>query len=126
VKRVSRSLYDLDPSVDGTFDLVHCGDVLLHLREPLRALERLRSVTGGELLLSDVIDVDAPRGKYGPTIQYLGGWNDVNWWVPSLDVVAQMVIDAGFATPRINAVFNLAKTYETWGYWRVSLSAAPA
>src|SRR5579884_778554 len=39
VHRVSRSLYDLDPEVDGVFDLVHCGDVLLHLREPLRALE---------------------------------------------------------------------------------------
>lgn len=126
VKRVGRSLYDLDPAVDGMFDLVHCSDVLLHLREPLRALERMRSVTSGELLLTDVIDIDAPRGNYGPTTQYLGGWNDVNWWVPSLDVLAQMVVDAGFAPPRVNAVFNLAKTYEPSGFWRASLTASPA
>lgn len=126
VRRVSRSLYDLDPDVDGTFDLVHCGDVLLHLRDPLRALERLRGVTSGLLLLSDVVDIDAPRGTYGPTTQYLGGWHDVNWWIPSLDVLAQMVIDAGFHPPHVNAVFNLAKTYESTGYWRASLAARPA
>jgi tRNA (mo5U34)-methyltransferase len=123
VIRVSRSLYDLDPTIDGTFDFIHCGDVLLHLREPLRALERLRSVATGRLLLSDVIDADAPPGTYGPTIQYLGGWSDVNWWIPSLPALAQMVVDAGFRNVRVNAIYNLPKTYEPHGYWRASLAA---
>jgi tRNA (mo5U34)-methyltransferase len=123
VQRVGRSVYDLDPDVDGTFDFVHCGDVLVHLRNPLRALESIRSVTKGRMLLSDGIDLDLPRGAFGPTTTYLGGWDDVVWWVPSLDTVGQMVIDAGFKDIRVNCVYNLAKTYETEGFWRVSLTA---
>jgi tRNA (mo5U34)-methyltransferase len=123
VRRVGRSVYDLDPDVDGTFDFVHAGDVLVHLREPLRALERIRAVTTGTLLLSDGIDLDLGRGGFGPATQYLGGWDDVVWWVPSLDALAQMVIDAGFRDVHVNSVYNLAKTYETQGFWRASLTA---
>lgn len=123
VQRVGRSVYDLDPDVDGMFDFVHCGDVLVHLRNPLRALESIRSVTKGRMLLSDGIDLDLPRGAFGPTTTYLGGWDDVVWWVPSLDALGQMVIDAGFKDIKVNCVYNLAKTYETEGFWRVSLTA---
>jgi len=124
VRRVGRSVYDLDPDVDGMFDFVHCGDVLVHLRNPLRALESIRSVTKGRMLLSDGIDLDLPRGAFGPTTTYLGGWDDVVWWVPSMDALGQMVIDAGFTDIRVNCVYNLAKTYETDGFWRVSLTAS--
>jgi tRNA (mo5U34)-methyltransferase len=123
VKRVMCSVYDLSPERVGSFDFVHCGDLLLHLREPLRALEAIRSVTTGELLLSEGIDAHAPRGNYGPTTQYMGGWDDLLWWVPSLDTLAQMVIDAGFRSVQVNSVFNIAKTYESDGFWRASLTA---
>lgn len=123
VRRIGRSVYDLDPETDGTFDFVHCGDVLVHLRDPLRALERIRAVTTGELLLSDGIDLVPRGGSWGPPIQYLGGWDDVVWWVPSLDALAQLVIDAGFRDVKVNTVYNLAKTYETSGFWRASLTA---
>jgi tRNA (mo5U34)-methyltransferase len=123
VTRIGTSVYALDPHEVGTFDFVHCGDLLVHLREPLRALERIRAVTTGTLLLSDGVDVDAPSGRWGPTVEYLGGWDDVVWWVPSIDALAQMVIDAGFASVRLNCVYNLAKTHETEGFWRASLTA---
>jgi tRNA (mo5U34)-methyltransferase len=123
VKRMTCNVYELSRERVGTFDFVHCGDLLLHLREPLKALEAIRSVTTGELLLSEGIDAFAPRGTYGPTTQYMGGWDDLLWWVPSLDVLAQMVIDAGFRSVRVNAVFNIAKTYETAGFWRANLTA---
>src|SRR5947209_12865855 len=89
VTRVTSSVYSLSPETIGTFDFVHCGDLLLHLRDPLTALEHIRSVTRGRFLLSDVIDLHAERGRFGPTVQYLGGWEDVVWWVPSLDTLAQ-------------------------------------
>jgi tRNA (mo5U34)-methyltransferase len=123
VKRLGCSVYDLDPDALGRFDFVHAGDLLVHLRDPLRALQRIRSVTTGQLLLSDGIDIDAPAGRFGPTMQYLGGWDDIVWWVPSLDALAQLLVDAGFKDLRINAVYNLAKTYETDGFWRASVSA---
>ena len=50
------SVYDLDPDELGRFDVVVCGSLLLHLRDPLRALERIRSVTAGVLLSSEQIE----------------------------------------------------------------------
>jgi tRNA (mo5U34)-methyltransferase len=123
VERIGISVYDLNPEQLGSFDFVHCGDLLLHLREPLTALERIRSVTSGRLLLSDVVDLAAPGGSYGPIVQYMGGWDDLLWWVPSLDALAQMAIDAGFREVRVNSIYNIAKTYETEGWWRASLTA---
>ena len=43
--------HDLDPAAIGTFDLVFCAGVLYHLRHPLYALEKIRSVTAGQLIL---------------------------------------------------------------------------
>jgi tRNA (mo5U34)-methyltransferase len=123
VQRKRCSVYELDPSALGMFDLVHCGDLLLHLREPLAALERMRSVTSGSLLLADGVDADAPGGAYGPTIQYMGGWDDLLWWVPSVDALAQMVVDAGFRDVKVNCVYDLVKSYDSSGFWRASLTA---
>ena len=39
VERVDCSVYDLDPAVHGTFDVVFLGSLLLHLRDPVGALE---------------------------------------------------------------------------------------
>ena len=50
------SVYDLDPDELGLFDVVVCGSLLLHLRDPLRALERIRSVTSGVFLSSEQIE----------------------------------------------------------------------
>ncbi|HVT20083.1 MAG TPA: methyltransferase domain-containing protein [Mycobacteriales bacterium] len=123
VRRVGTSVYSLDPDRHGTFDFAHCGDLLLHLRDPLTALERIRAVTTGQLLLCDVVDPDARPSRFGPTLSYRGGWNDVTWWVPSLEAMAQMVIDAGFASVHVNCVYQLAKTIESGGYWRASITA---
>ena len=123
VRKQVRSVYELRPDDIGTFDLVHVGDLLLHLRRPLAALEAVRSVTRREALISDVVELDLPGGRYGPATQYLGGWNDVVWWVPSLEALTQMIVDAGFASVRVNAVYQLAKTAENEGFWRASITA---
>ena len=47
VERMARSIYALDPEVDGRFDLVYVGSLLLHLRDPVGALERARAVCRG-------------------------------------------------------------------------------
>lgn len=56
VRRTSRSVYELDPAVDGRFDVVLCGALLLHLRDPVMALERMREVCAGSLILVEAID----------------------------------------------------------------------
>jgi len=44
-------VHDLDPAEVGRFDLVFCAGVLYHMRNPLIGLERIRSVTAGQLIL---------------------------------------------------------------------------
>jgi len=120
VTPLTKSVYDLDPGVDGLFDLVHAGDVLLHLRDPLRALEQIRAVCTGELLLSDVFD----PGLVGDGLtRYTGGWHTAGWWLPSLDTLAQMVLDAGFASVELVTTYMLAIQGSTWGPWRAVIRA---
>lgn len=47
-------VHDLSPDQMGTFDIVFCAGVLYHLRHPLQALERIRSVTEDFLILETV------------------------------------------------------------------------
>ena len=57
VERLERSVYDLDPGQDGQFDVVYLGSLLVHLRDPVRALERIRAVCRGTLVVVDGIDL---------------------------------------------------------------------
>jgi tRNA (mo5U34)-methyltransferase len=57
--RVTRewiNIYDLSPERLGTFDVVVCGTLLLHLRSPFHALEALRSVCTGQFMSCEQID----------------------------------------------------------------------
>ena len=51
VRYVRGSVYELDPEVHGTFDLVLFFGVLYHLRYPHLALDRLRTICERELLV---------------------------------------------------------------------------
>jgi tRNA (mo5U34)-methyltransferase len=44
VERLELSVYDLDPEVHGQFDFVYMGSLILHLRDPIRALDAVRRV----------------------------------------------------------------------------------
>ena len=115
-------MYDLDPAVLGRFDVVHVADLLLHLRSPIAALAAVRSVTDGEAIITDVFH----PGVSGPSrqvVEYRGGWGDLVWWMPSLDALAQMVLDAGFRDVEVVRVYNLARRVDTFGLWRAALRA---
>jgi tRNA (mo5U34)-methyltransferase len=96
VKRVELSVYDLSPEVLGTFDFVYVGSILLHLRDPVRALERVRSVCGGEAMVLDAIDLGLtlrhPRKELAAFDGKLRPW----WWKPNLAGLARIVEAAGF------------------------------
>jgi tRNA (mo5U34)-methyltransferase len=99
VERVELSVYDLEPERLGSFDLVFCGSVLIHLRDQLLALERIASVT-------------APGGMFVSAEEYdrlasLFPWSVARWrgddpsavvfWRPSLRAWRRMIWSAGFA-----------------------------
>lgn len=74
VRRLACSVYDLDPATYGKFDVVFCGTLLIHLREPIRALERIATVCRGQMLLVECVDArldfwspTGPRERAKPT-----------------------------------------------------------
>jgi len=100
VQRLELSAYDLDPEVHGMFDFVYVGSLLLHLRDPVRALESVRRVCQGQLLLCDAIDrrltVMHPRAA----IAHLDGVGRPWWWKPNAQGLRAMVRAGGFAEVR--------------------------
>lgn len=123
VARLAGSVYDLNPADFGSFDFVHVADLLLHLRSPIAALCALRSVTAGQLLLSDVFHPGLSSQSGELLVEYAGGWDDAVWWLPSLEALAQMVADAGFDKVRLHATYNLSRRGETAAYWRAVFKA---
>lgn len=94
VERIECSVYDLDPDVVGTFDLVFISDLLVHLRDPQLALERAYSVCRGEVLVADV---------YTPRLEGMGdqalAWFTApgeTWWLPNIATLKGMMRTAGF------------------------------
>ena len=93
-------MYDLSPEALGSFDLVYVGSLLLHLRDPVGALERVRSVCAGELVLADAVDARLERwGRRHPRA-VLDGRGRPWWWRPNAAGLARMVEAAGFEVAR--------------------------
>jgi SAM-dependent methyltransferase len=53
VERVNRSIYDAFPEDLGTFDVVFCGSVLMHLRDQVLALERIAGLCSGTFISAE-------------------------------------------------------------------------
>jgi SAM-dependent methyltransferase/predicted O-methyltransferase YrrM len=118
------SVYDLSPA-EGKFDFVHTADLLVHLERPLEALRRIRSVVAddGTFLLADAVDPETLGDA--PLTWYVGGWQNVEWWVPSVTTLAQMVHDAGFTDLEVLRLYNLPAWDDERGFWRAIIRARP-
>ena len=97
VERRELSVHDLDPQEVGDFDLVYLGSLLLHLRDPIGALERTRTVCRGAMVLCDAIDPAMTRLWRRLPVATLDGHGRPWWWKPNLAALTRMVEAAGFA-----------------------------
>jgi tRNA (mo5U34)-methyltransferase len=100
VEKREISVYELSPKRVGTFDVVVCGSLLLHLKDPVSALEAIRSVCPGSLLSAEQID---------PLLTLLSPWRPATWFraghqtqwqVPNVAGLRAMVESAGFRVER--------------------------
>ncbi len=96
VDRHELSIYDLDPGEIGTFDIVYVGSLLLHLRDPVLALERVRTVCTGTLVACDAIDAVRTRLHPRLPLATLDGRGRPWWWKPNMAGFVRMVESAGF------------------------------
>ena len=103
VQRRSVSVYDLTVEALGSFDVVVCGTLLLHLRDPLRALEAIRGVCrpGGSFLSAEQIGLWLTLLHPRRPIAELNGVGELcQWWEPNLAGHRRMVFVAGFEIVR--------------------------
>jgi tRNA (mo5U34)-methyltransferase len=108
VERVGLSIYDATPdALGGTFDLVFCGSVLIHLRDPMLALERMVSLCDGRLILAEEYSRRFDRLPFKNLVEFRGESASMVWWRPSSRAWVAMVRCAGFEDPRIRGRFNL-------------------
>jgi tRNA (mo5U34)-methyltransferase len=99
VQRRDLSVYDLTPAAVGQFDLVFVGSLLVHLRDPVAALEAVRSVLapGGTLVLVDGIDLPLTLSHPRTPVARLDGRGRPWWWTANAAGLARFVEAAGFA-----------------------------
>lgn len=91
------NVYDLDPDVIGTFDVVVMGSLLIHLRDPLRALEAVRTVTGGHFLSSDQLDLTLTvLGRKRPLYRLDGSGGFCQWFNFNAAGHRRLLFSAGF------------------------------
>lgn len=108
----SCNIYDLTPERFGTFDLVFCGDVLLHLQNPVKALDNLRSVTRDVAIIATVVDpeIEAERPdrswvRFGLRDLESAPGELATYWIVTARALGHMLEYAGFADHDISDPF---------------------
>jgi tRNA (mo5U34)-methyltransferase len=112
VERVLMSAYDLSPEL-GTFDFVFCGDLLLHLKDPITPVENIRSVCTGSAVIVNVIKKF--RFYEGRPMAELDGIDVFQWWLTNLEGLVRIVRAAGFA--RVEPADTFEVPFTSGGDW---------
>ena len=113
-------VHDLDPDEVGRFDLVLLLGVFYHLRLPLRALERIRSVTKRLLICETHVLLPFVHERY-PLIPFFPGDENARQApyelcaMPTLAALGQMIESAGFS--RAEVVYT-----PSFRYWKKFLA----
>jgi tRNA (mo5U34)-methyltransferase len=107
-RRVGLSIYDATPeNLGGTFDLVFCGSVLIHLRDPLLALERMAGLCHGRLLLVEEYSRRLALLRAAAGVEFRGNAPWMVWWRPTTRAWREMVWCAGFEDVELRGRFRL-------------------
>lgn len=108
VERRALSIYEARPEdLGGTFDLVFCGSVLIHLRDPMLALERMAGLCRGNLILADEYSRRLERLPFVTAAEFRGETPWQTWWRPTTRTWLAMVRTAGFEDVRTHGRFPM-------------------
>jgi tRNA (mo5U34)-methyltransferase len=113
VERVNCNIYRATPEELGTFDLVFCGSVLIHLRDQLLALERIANLCHGMFISAEEYDRLANLVPF-PVSRYLADRDKaVVYWLPSIKTWKRLLWTAGFDRVEQKGRFGVPST-EGW------------
>jgi SAM-dependent methyltransferase len=104
------SVYELSAeAIGGAVDLAFSGAIMLHLRDPVRALERIAGALrpGGELRL---LEPFSPRltllGPRRPAASFGAADEGFQWWLPNLAAIGGWLRAAGLREERRLAIIR--------------------
>jgi tRNA (mo5U34)-methyltransferase len=102
------NVYDLDPARVGKFDVVVCGSLLVHLRDPVRALDAIRSVTAGQFVSIDFLHTPLELlARRRPLFELRGVGSDFQWWLASDAGLRRLLEVGGFTIEAASKRFLL-------------------
>jgi SAM-dependent methyltransferase len=106
VEKIERNVYDLSPERDGTFDVVVCGSLLLHLRDPVRAIEAIRSVCSGVFMSVEAVSLRLSKLFPNKPMAELGDRDVIcQWWIANTAGHRRMLEAGGFEVVSSRGVF---------------------
>jgi len=94
VRRLDRSVYGLERREVGQFDLAYVGSLLVHLRDPVLALERIAAVADTVVIVDGVDLALTLRHRRLPAAR-LDGRGRPWWWYPNLAGLGRLARAAG-------------------------------
>jgi hypothetical protein len=95
-KVVYSSVYSLPDEV-GQFDICTFGAILLHLRDPFRALQKGLERTRETVIIADMLPkIKGPYMEFLPEAGNLGGW-----WAISPGILLKMIGELGFEDAKV-------------------------
>ena len=113
VRRELRSVYELDADL-GEFDVVFCGDLFIHLKDPATAAERLRAVCRGSAIVVNPVKHFRFAGSR-PMAEF-DGIDEFGWWLTNTAGLRRLLQAAGFARVEAGKEFDLPAT--SGGPWK--------
>ena len=96
VERVDIPVYDLSPERVGRFDFAFIGSLLLHLRDPVRALASVAGVLDGELLVGETISLYLSLLHPIRPVGRLDHRRRSQWWTPNVKALHRWVVAGGY------------------------------
>ena len=100
-------IYDLSPEEVGEFDVVVCGSLLLHLRDPFAGLEAVRSVCRGQFMCTNQVELRPTVLHPRTALARIEGVERGQWWLPNRAGNRQLLVAAGFDVERESELYAI-------------------
>jgi SAM-dependent methyltransferase len=113
VRREVINVYDATPEELGTFDLIFCGSVLIHLRDPILAMERIANLCRGTFVSVEAYSRLAGLSPVPAAFFRAHREKAVVFWEPSARTWRRMLQMSGFESVERKGRFRL-RAREGW------------
>ena len=111
VRSLYSNIYDLSPEKTNgeLFDLVFLGSVLCHVANPMLALNAVRSITRGSIIIANPFEPE--RWQWRTTATFVGrrAQSMTLWWLPTIACLEEMLHAANFGEVKLVSKFNLTR-----------------